>query len=284
MIVVVFLLPHISLATCTPPTQYPGQCISQSDLTYKVSLCNASGNANSLACTEAKACDASLAIYMQDSTNYFNCKAAEENAATQAAADAAAKAEADRVANDQKAFDDAELNSCKNKLSQNFEVVDHFCRCKSGYTTQNNICTEMNHICTSTYGEGSYNTTKDQLNCTCKQGYTMTGRTCVSLPKPVPISPIITPTVLVIPPPAKVVEPVTKPIKNEAPKIKPALVNIVATSSATTTIIATTTEIIQVVAPIPAVQPAPVVEVPSPVKEEKVGIIRRIWRAIMSLW
>ena len=282
-----FFLPHFSFAACTPPTQYSGQCISQTDLAYKVSLCNASGNQNSLACTESRACEASLSIYMEDSANYFNCKAAEENAATQAAANAAAKAEADRIANDQKSFDDAELNSCKNKLSQNFEVVNHVCQCKAGYTTQNNVCTDMNLICVGVYGEGGYSTTKDQLNCACKAGYVMSGKTCNILPKLIPV--VVNPIVLQTPTPATspVLNPVKKeiPLKKELPKTKTVVVNKEATtSSATSTIIATTTAIIPLVNSTTTLETAPVIETPAPVKEEKVGIIRRIWRAILSFW
>jgi hypothetical protein len=281
-VIATLITPVVVSATCMPPSQYPGQCISQSDLNSKNLACQKSGNSSSLACTEAKACEASLSIYLSDSANYFNCKAAEEKAAADQAANAAAKAEADRIQNEQNQFTQAEYNSCQNKLVANFEVVDHVCRCKAGYSGLNNVCTEVNAICATWFGEGGYSTSKTDATCACKDGYVLSGKSCVVKPVQAVISSPVIPTSPVLPPPVtqpvvKKEIPIAKPVLKTTPKLE---TPVVATTTIATTTMSTSSVIKEplAVAPVLAVEPKKTTEIP------KENFVKRIWKALFSWW
>ena len=276
------VLPAVSFAACTPPSQYPGQCISQSDLTTKNIACQKSGNSSSLACTEAKACEASLSIYLGDSATYFNCKAAEESAAADKAANDAAKAEADRIQSDQNQFTQAELASCQNKLHANFEVVDHLCKCKQGYSGLNDTCTEVNLICSNWFGVGGYSTSKTEATCACKEGYVMNGKSCVVKPVQEVISSVVTPASPVLPPPVtqpvvKKEIPIAKPVLKTTPKVE---TPVAATNTIATTTMSTSSEIKEpvIVTPVAAIEPKKIAEIP------KENFVKRIWKALFSWW
>lgn len=271
-----FLTPFTGSASCTPPSQYPGQCISQSDLTSKNTACQKSGNNNSLACTEAKACEASLSIYLSDSATYFNCKADEEKLEQQAAADKAAQDEALRIQNEQNQFIQAELTSCKNKLVANFEVVDHLCKCKLGYSTLNNVCTDVNQMCLTWYGEGGYSTSKTDATCACKEGYMMNGKSCVLKPVQtiIPTSITTTPT-----PPTTPLIPT--PVKKDIPKSKPTI--IPPTASITPIVASTSVSTSSVVKETPIIKDS-IVEPIKKVEIPKESFVKRIWKALFSWW
>lgn len=267
------LVPLLSFAqTCIPAVVPFGACTTETQLYDARVKCESRPNyqnsteAYTIAvCADYKTCKDGHDKFIADTNAYNQCV---QEKADLEAKNKAAQDEANRILNEKKVYDDAVYQNCQKKLGGNFYVdADYQCKCNEGTELFEGTCRTRTSICQSWYGPGAISKRNDATECVCKEGYLMRDKRCEFLPVPAGTPPIQN---VVQPKPNPTPAPVQKKIENKETKDVIVITNTT-TSTTTPFVEHTTTE--------------PIIAAPVEKEEmKKIGIIRRIWFKILSLW